>query len=356
MYSLLERYSDDEDTSYKIRRSATKLLAALIETRPELLVSFYKDVSPVLISRFGDREETVKLEVWSTYGALLNQTRLYGGISQSNITDSPGIGGKRKRDDEMEVEDSPSQLLRNQVPMLAKSLLNQLRHPKSSTNVLQAGFSLLNSLVGVLPGSLSSHVVPIISCANGVLSQSATTSNLTLHTTCLTFLVNLFSTHSPPTFTSALPTIVPSLQKALHERHPRIISETFRVFSALLNALKPLKQADWLDSVYEEAVGRLRSSDTDAEVRARAEECIGDLWVCATDVVATKDGREWEAMCRTTGRVEGAIRVITRVAREVDLGTATVNVSIEWLLGVFRKSGKAGKSDAFTCLDVLLRR
>lgn len=51
----LDEYSDDEDTSYKIRRSATKLLGAIINTRPELLVSVYKDVSPVLISRFGDR-------------------------------------------------------------------------------------------------------------------------------------------------------------------------------------------------------------------------------------------------------------------------------------------------------------
>ncbi|KAH7874071.1 uncharacterized protein C8R40DRAFT_1196269, partial [Lentinula edodes] len=77
------RYSDDEDTSYKIRRSATKLLAALIGTRPEMLSTIYRDVSPVLILRFGDREETVKLEVWSTYGLLLSQTAVYGGLSQS---------------------------------------------------------------------------------------------------------------------------------------------------------------------------------------------------------------------------------------------------------------------------------
>ena len=63
-------------SSCQVLKAATKLLAALIETRPELLVTFYKQVSPVLISRFGDLEETVKLEVWSTYSALLNQTRV----------------------------------------------------------------------------------------------------------------------------------------------------------------------------------------------------------------------------------------------------------------------------------------
>ncbi len=78
-----------------------KFLAAIIETRPELLSILYKEVSPVLISRFGDREETVKLEVWSTYSSLLNQTRVYGGLS---LRGSPG-NAKRKRgsiDDEDE--------------------------------------------------------------------------------------------------------------------------------------------------------------------------------------------------------------------------------------------------------------
>lgn len=58
---LGDAYSDDEDTSYKIRRSATKLLSALIETRPEFLTTFYKEISPVLVQRLGDREQTVHL-------------------------------------------------------------------------------------------------------------------------------------------------------------------------------------------------------------------------------------------------------------------------------------------------------
>src|SRR6266436_8384991 len=88
------RWSDEEDQSYKIRRSATKLLSSIIATRPELLVTLYREVSPVLISRFGDREETVRLEVWATYVALLNQTSLYGGLPQSQENDTR----KRKRD------------------------------------------------------------------------------------------------------------------------------------------------------------------------------------------------------------------------------------------------------------------
>ena len=48
-----------EDTSYSIRRSASVLVVAVIGTRPGRLTGTYKDVSPVPISCFGDREETV---------------------------------------------------------------------------------------------------------------------------------------------------------------------------------------------------------------------------------------------------------------------------------------------------------
>lgn len=357
-------YSDDEDTSYKIRRASTKLLSALIETRPEMLSSLYKDVSPVLIQRFGDREETVRLEVWAAYGALLSQTKLYGGIPQpADVVESPGVGGKRKRvisqTDGMDVEllpESPGVLLRTQVPSLAKALLGQLRSRKTPPQVLQAGFNLLNQLIGVLPGCLSSHVVPIASTSKAVLSSNPTTSSIQLHTTVLMFLSSFFRTHSPPTFSNVLPDLTPGLLKSLGERHPRVSAESFRAFSALLNAMRPVRSGDWVDSVYDNAVTRLRTADTDAEVRARAETCIGDLWVCATDIVRTKGGQEWEVVCRTTGRMEGAVAVVTLVAREVDVGGTWLDGCVQWVLGVLRRSGKTGKGDAFTCLDVLLRR
>ncbi|KDQ53024.1 hypothetical protein JAAARDRAFT_137841 [Jaapia argillacea MUCL 33604] len=353
----LDEYSDEEDTSYKIRRSATKLLAAIIGTRPELLNSLYKDVSPVLISRFGDREETVRLEVWATYVVFLNQTKVYGGgiaVKEAELA----IGGKRKREDEegMDVEETPYTLLRSQVPALSKALLNQLKSPRTPPGTLRAAFELLNTLLSVLPGCLSNQSAAIITTSKSVLSQPPTTSTATLHVTCLSFLALFFSTHSPPTFSGSLSTLTPVLLKGLSERHPRVASEAFRVFSALLNVLKPIKNGDWADRVYTEAVKRLSSHDTDAEVRSCAEDCIGDLWVCATDVVKGKDRKEWEAICRTTGRTEGAVKVVTNVAAEVEIGDEWVNGCMQWVMTLLKKSGRSGKSDLFVCLDTLLGR
>jgi cullin-associated NEDD8-dissociated protein 1 len=327
-----------------------------VSTRPELLISIYKDVSPVLISRFGDREETVRLEVWATYVILLNQTAVYGGLPQSK--DDLTLRGKRKRDEgeSMDVEESPYALLRAQVPALSKALLNQIKSAKTAPGTLQAGFSLLQALLGVLPGSLSTQVSSIVATSKSVLSQSVTTSTSTLHLTCLSFLALFFSTHPPPIFSGHLSTFTPVLLKSVSERHPRVASESFRVFSALLNALKPVKTAEWADPIYEQAVAKLTAHDTDAEVRVCAEDCIADLWVCATDIVRTKGGREWDNICRTAGKTDGAVRVVTKVAREVQVGDVWVNGCVDWLIGLLKKSGRAGKSELFIALDVLLRR
>lgn len=354
----MSRYSDDEDTSYKIRRSATKLLASLIATRPEILATLLKEVSPVLISRFGDREETVKLEVWATYATLLNQTLLYGGLPQTNAAKAAAVGGKRKRDsvEGMDIEGTLLDLLKSQVPSMAKALLGQVKAIKTPANVLQASFNLLTTLINVLPGSLSNDVIAITSTTQRVLSQPVTVSNSTLRTTCLSFLSLFFSTHSPPTFVGAFHVLIPSLLQSLTERHPRIVSESLGVFSSLLTALKPVKSAEWLDPVYEEAVKRLRSSDTDGEVREKAEAIIGDIWICAPEFVKGKDGKEWDAMCRSTGRLDGAVRVVTRVAQSVDVSDQWISGSIEWILSVLRKSGKSGKVEIFIALDSLLRK
>ena len=157
------------------------MLSAIIGTRPELLTAIYKEISPVLISRFGDREENVRLEVWATYIALLKQTSVYGGIS--GVKDDSSPRGKRKRDTEevMDTEETPHTLLKSQVPSLAKALLNQIKSPKTSPVVLQSGFSVLHTLLTVLPGSLAQQTPQILTISKSVLSQSSSSSTAALH-------------------------------------------------------------------------------------------------------------------------------------------------------------------------------
>ncbi|XP_014662099.1 PREDICTED: cullin-associated NEDD8-dissociated protein 1-like [Priapulus caudatus] len=70
-----DEYSDDDDMSWKVRRASAKCLEAIVATRHEILPELYKTVSPALISRFKEREENVKADLFHAYIMLLKQTR-----------------------------------------------------------------------------------------------------------------------------------------------------------------------------------------------------------------------------------------------------------------------------------------
>lgn len=327
----------------------------MIGTRPELLSKIYQTVSPVLISRFGDREESVKVEVWATYVMLLDQTRVYGGTPGGRESDAVA-GSKRKRQEEtMDLEEYPLDLLRSQVSALCKALLKQLQS-KTSPSTSQAGFQLLIELVTVLPGALVQQSPSVLSCAKAVLSQSVANTTTTLHTTTLSFLALFFKSHPSSSFSSSVPSITPVLLTGVTQKHPRVTAEAFKVFSALLQALEPVTSADWAAQVHKEAIHRLSRNDTDAEVRASAEDVIGDLWISATPLVKDKGEAEWDAL-RKGARPEGAVGVTKKIAASnVAMSDDWVVRSTEWVLGVLRRSGRGGRVESFECLDVLLSK
>lgn len=79
------------------------MLQALVGTRNELLAEFYRDSAPVLITRFSEREESVRLEVMATFEGLLKQTAAARGAELAS-----GGRNKRKRSEGMD-EDSATE-------------------------------------------------------------------------------------------------------------------------------------------------------------------------------------------------------------------------------------------------------
>ncbi len=81
-----------------MRRSSVKCLEAIISSRRDLLVELYGSVSPTLVSRFKEREENVKTDIFSAYVALLRQTRHpHGPTLDTGAKEEPAISLLKKQ-------------------------------------------------------------------------------------------------------------------------------------------------------------------------------------------------------------------------------------------------------------------
>ncbi|GAA5856944.1 hypothetical protein JCM8547_008479 [Rhodosporidiobolus lusitaniae] len=385
-----DEYDDEDDTSWKVRRSATKLLTSIVSTRSDLLSLFYKSVSPDLIARFGDREETVRVEVWATYTALLKQTRTlvkppatisgattpYGGASPR------GNGSlKRKRSaDQMDTEEGPLSQLNSQTPAIVKSIVKQLSAKNLATR--QAGFVLLHELIAVLDGGLESQIPALVQrvetslkTSDSGLSGAATALKIEV----LSFLARFFRTHHVKTFSDELPRLVPLVASAISDRFNKIASEAFITASELIKVLRPVSRSSGtvsnlppayvqhLSTLYTATMAKLTGLDADEDVKGKGIQTLGVLLFHAGDQAA---GDLATALTFLRDRLRNEVqRVIT--VRTVGLvaaspvlkaGDSTTSVD-EWAAScltevstLLRKVHRPLKVASFEALNALLER
>ncbi|KAL8293671.1 hypothetical protein RQP46_000372 [Phenoliferia psychrophenolica] len=369
-----DEYSDDDDTSWKVRRGATKLLSACILTRSDLLSTFYRTVSPALIARFGEREETVKVEIWATYTTLLAQTKVWGSSPQASSGSDAGNGRlKRKRSsDVMETDEGPVGMLLAQTPAIAKSIIKQLSAKSLGTR--QAGFTLLHELIAVLDGGLETQIsalVPRIEAALHASDVGLTGAATTLKIEVLSFVGLLVRTHHAKTLTDELPKIVPLLVGAVGDKFNKIAAGAFVACADLVRVLRPVSPAPaqispaivpHLKAIYDATMKRLGSTDADEEVKGKGIICLGVLFFHAGDELASESDK---ALSFLRDRLKNevsrliAVRVVAEVAASPVCRGARFDAWVQECLvevsTLLRKVNRPLKVAAFSCISALLR-
>ena len=84
--------------SWKVRKSAAKTLQAMVGSYPERLASFMRSLIPVLLKRFrGEREQSVRLDVFSVLTSLLLQAKAVTGSENGSLTAEPSTTLETKK-------------------------------------------------------------------------------------------------------------------------------------------------------------------------------------------------------------------------------------------------------------------
>ncbi|KAM4587734.1 cullin-associated NEDD8-dissociated protein 2 [Odontesthes bonariensis] len=351
-----DEYSDDDDMSWKVRRSAIKCLEALISTRRDLLLSFYSSICPALLARFKEREENVRADVFAAFSALLRQTRTGSGHHGLIVAGSdPGVS----REEEPAVS-----LLKKQIPVIVKALHRQLK--EKSIKSRQGCFCLLTELTHTVPGALEEHIPALIPGIIFSLTDKSTSS--TIRIDALSFFHVLLVSHPPQAFQPHMQVLLPAVLACVEDTFYKITSEALLVAQQLVKVMRPQGQTaiagpfdpkPFVKEVFSVTMKRLKATDIDQEVKERAISCMGHM-VChlgdhlgaeLQGVLAIFLERLKNEITRLT-----AVRTITLVsASPFKIDLSSILPETLSLLGSFlRKNQRALKLGTLACLTSLV--
>lgn len=318
---------DDDDASWKVRRCAAKVLYTVISTRGsgDLLDdgTLYAKVAPILVQRFNEREENVRLEVIATLSLLIRKT---GSGLLLNFPSEEGAeyvghapqSRKRRRESSTTFDtktllqmsagltsppieplptSGPRADLARLCPAIVKATTKLLKGNSIPTR--QSVINLLDDLVSVQNGGLSESFNQIIDLivdafkpSSGSVSHSTSISSggaasataNTLRIAALRLIGDICKTHPSNLLEPYLPRVIPSIVSAVNDKYYKISSEAINAVEQFIKALTPPRSRSMgqthegdLQKLYKVVLDRVSATDADLEVRQRAIHALGIL-------------------------------------------------------------------------------
>ncbi|OXB55784.1 hypothetical protein ASZ78_014327 [Callipepla squamata] len=343
-----DEYSDDDDISWKVRRAAAKCLEAIVSSRHDLLQDFYKTLSPALISRFKEREENVKADIFSAYISLLKQT-----LPIQSWLHASDDSGK---------DDVSLTMLQNQVPSIVKALHKQLKD--KSIKSRQGCFSLLTELANVLPGCLADHIPALVPGIVFSLAEKSNSSNMRID--ALSFLHVLLCNHQPEVFHPHIKSLLPPVVACIGDPFYKITSEALLVAQQLVKVIRPLDKPCAFDAkpyvkdLFPGTLKRLKAADIDQEVKERAISCMGQIIYSLGDHLSSDLQPTLKIFLE---RLKNEITRLTTVKALTLVASSPLKIDLRPILGegfpilasFLRKNQRALKLSTLAALDVLVK-
>ena len=316
-----EGYSDvDDDASWKVRRGAARVLAAVAAASPATLEARFEPTVAKLLARLGEREESVKLDVFAALEEAFRAT-------------SPARG----------AADSLVAAAKAAVPRATNAAARRFRERGATQKTKTAAFSLLREIAASLPRRVrvrrrATHaaLVAAAAAAAAALEGSGSGSGSTngpstvgfgstvagagdVRVEALVFARLAFASHPPSACASFAKTLAHAMCSATSDRYYKVAAEALRACEAATGAVHEVasatKDASIASRLFDAALERVAAADQDQEVKEAAISCAAAAAATLGDVLSP------DAISRAaTALLERTRNDATRVAATKALG------------------------------------
>ena len=275
-----DEYSDDEDTSWKVRRSAAKLCNSIC-SECSLSDDILKEVLTALISRIPEREETVRISVAEALTAVI-RTHLQGG-KQRFVSSSAACF-------QFIAESRRQQIV---IAFAAKIVSQVCKGNGNSLRIREAMIKLLSAL---LDGVASEFTFTEASfsqiCRYAAASFKIGENDIALRMETLNLFQQLLGRARCNVNTTQLEDHIPIcadvLRKAVADPYFKVAMEACRCLSLLVRSVRPLHppstQKNWRNE--DEQHVHIWEGD---DVHPQAEEVLRSLFDCLACKIAAND-------------------------------------------------------------------
>jgi cullin-associated NEDD8-dissociated protein 1 len=345
-------FDDEDDLSWKVRKAAARILAALIRAYPSALASFYDKVAKALISRFAEDEDNVRMEVLSTFLVLLHQTAAIGiatsgGAAAAGAGTSDHLAGLEALTGTIAVQSS-------------KLLLDKSTKIPTRVSALQ----VLRQVMYVLQGGFSNNLGQLVSIVPKNLAVKNATS--VLKTESLLFLNSLLTLHDAGLFAKYTDQLWKAIETAIKDPHYKIIAEALTVCGQFVKVLTASGAAseqakNFIPKIFTATHAKFVPNELDKEVK---EAAIG--------VMALEISRAGPLISQP--QVDDCLKIlVSRLSQEVvrtqvikaiaDIASSPLKVSLEsvvqpiteTLTALLRQQSRALRTAAVTTLSTLVQ-
>ncbi|TYZ57995.1 hypothetical protein PybrP1_012915 [[Pythium] brassicae (nom. inval.)] len=334
--------NDDDDTSWKVRRAGLRVLTAIITTRPELLELLYERYSQQLIARFKEREENVRIDVFSVFAELLRATRralpATGAAAQAPTTCLAQVRARLK------------------VIVLAA---NKQFGAKASVSSRCAVIAVLSELASVERGQLGDYLDVLLPN----LLRAAEDKHSDLKLDALVFLRLLLDTHPAEPFRAHIRAIVHAAVHCAQGDWYKTVAKSLGLIESLVRVISELDDAAATSHavpLYEAVLPSLKAHDIDQEIKESAISSIGQIVAALGDELGARVAEVYpllmERLNNEITRVQSmkAIGAIARSPLALDLSAILADcvVALSQLLRQQSRTLKQATLETLTSLVV----